>query len=252
MADQKITELTAGTPAASDVIPFVDLNTSTTKKTTAANLIGATGYTGYTGPQGPTGYTGYTGPNSGFTGYTGYTGYTGPNSGSTGYTGYTGYTGPQGPTGYTGYTGPTGYTGYTGYTGPSSFNAAAGGSDDTYSGITMSLTAAEALSQWDVGYMNSSSKIAKGDADAASSGIALFLATAAISQDASGVFLLHGVARNDAWNWTPGAVLYLDTAAGGITASQPSGTDDVIIVLGVAITADIIYFKPSSDYMTHT
>lgn len=143
MADQKITELTAGTPASTDVIPFVDLVAGQTKKATKADLMGATGYTGYTGytgpigptgytgytgPIGPTGYTGYTGPGN-FTGYTGYTGYTGPNSGSTGYTGYTGYTGPQGPTGYTGYTGPgnfTGYTGYTGYTGATGYTGYTG------------------------------------------------------------------------------------------------------------------------------
>lgn len=58
--------------------------------------------------------------------------------------------------------------------------------------------------------------------------------------------------RNDAWNWTPGAVLYISTTAGGITETQPSGTDDVIRVIGYAMTADVIFFDPSPDYITHT
>lgn len=133
MADQKITELTLGTPTDTDIIPFVDLGTGETKKAVKTDLIGPTGYTGYTGG---TGYTGYTGAGNftGYTGYTGYTGATGPtgytgpegpaaDQGATGPTGYTGYTGAGNFTGYTGYTGytgsqgPTGYTGYTGYTG---------------------------------------------------------------------------------------------------------------------------------------
>lgn len=139
MADLKISQLTSGTPADTDIIPYVDLVAGETKKATKASLIGPTGpigptgytgYTGYTGPQGIQGATGYTGPigSTGYTGYTGpigATGYTGP-IGPTGYTGYTGpaitgptgYTGPQGPTGYTGYTGPQGIQGVTGYTGP--------------------------------------------------------------------------------------------------------------------------------------
>lgn len=43
MADQKITELTLGTPLDTDVIPFVDLLSGTTKKATKASLKGDTG-----------------------------------------------------------------------------------------------------------------------------------------------------------------------------------------------------------------
>jgi hypothetical protein len=168
MADQKITELTAGSPAGTDVIPYVDLNTGETKKATKDSLIGPTGYTGYTGatgytgftgytgatgytgPIGATGYTGYTGPQgpTGFTGYTGATGYTGPGN----FTGYTGYTGPQGPTGYTGFTGPTGYTGpgnftgYTGYTGATGYTGYTGytGPNAAFASIAETNTGTEA------------------------------------------------------------------------------------------------------------
>jgi hypothetical protein len=57
--------------------------------------------------------------------------------------------------------------------------------------------------------------------------------------------------RFDTWNWTPGAVLYLSTTAGALTETQPSGTDDVIRVAGYAVSADVIYFNPSPDFITH-
>lgn len=58
--------------------------------------------------------------------------------------------------------------------------------------------------------------------------------------------------RLDAWNWTVGAVLYISTSAGQITETQPNGTDDVIRVAGYAMSADVIYFHPSPDFITHT
>ena len=32
---------------------------------------------------------------------------------------------------------------------------------------------------------------------------------------------------------------------------SPSGTDEVIRVVGWAVTADVIYFSPSEDWVTH-
>ena len=56
--------------------------------------------------------------------------------------------------------------------------------------------------------------------------------------------------RNDAWNWTVGGVLYLDTAtAGGLTQTVPSGTDDVVKIVGHAVSADVIYFNPSVNWI---
>ena len=55
---KKITDLDSGVPAETDVIPYVDLATNTTKKALKSELkgdTGATGATGATGPQGPQG-----------------------------------------------------------------------------------------------------------------------------------------------------------------------------------------------------
>ena len=61
--------------------------------------------------------------------------------------------------------------------------------------------------------------------------------------------LLYGAHRNDAWNWTPGAQLFVSTTTGAITATQPSGSGDFVQVVGWALTADIILFSPSPDYV---
>lgn len=119
--------------------------------------------------------------------------------------------------------------------------------DDTWVGPTATLTAAENLVIGDVCYINSSSKMAKADADAAATAGAMCIATATIATDAAGTFgLPGGYLRDDsAYAWTPGATLYLSTTAGGITATAPSGAADIVQVLGYAHEADIVFFNPS-------
>lgn len=147
MADQTITQLTAGTPAANDVIPFVDLNTNTTKKATKTDLMGASGYSGYSGT-GSSGYSGYSGQSgysgySGFSGQSGYSGYSG--SGVSGYSGYSGaatsgYSGYSGnsTSGYSGYSGnsTSGYSGYSGLSGYSGYSGLSGYSGYSGSGVS--------------------------------------------------------------------------------------------------------------------
>lgn len=118
------------------------------------------------------------------------------------------------------------------------------GTDDTYNGISISLTAAATTAQWEIGYMNSSWKVALADASAIATASALFIATAAISADAAWVYLLHGVVRNDAWNWTVWWLLYLSETAGAITQTAPTATDSVTQIVWIALSADTIYWKP--------
>jgi len=59
--------------------------------------------------------------------------------------------------------------------------------------------------------------------------------------------LLKGYFRNDAWNWTPGATIYVSTTVGTFTETAPSGSGDQVQIIGIAITADIIQFNPSYD-----
>lgn len=122
--------------------------------------------------------------------------------------------------------------------------------DVSYSGKDITRTAGENVAFGNVAYLKSDGKLWKTDADAeATSKGMLALAVATIAGDASGKFLTQGIARNDAWNWTVGGTLYLSTDAGDLTQTAPSGDEDIVRIVGHAITADIIYFNPSNEYM---
>lgn len=129
---------------------------------------------------------------------------------------------------------------------------AALGSDVTAEGIKTTLVADENLVFGEVGYIKSDGEVAKADADAIATSSAIVMALASISTGNTGSFLLHGIARNDAWNWTVGGLVYLSTTAGALTQTAPSGTDDVIQILGVATHADRIYFNPQLVQVEHT
>jgi hypothetical protein len=115
-----------------------------------------------------------------------------------------------------------------------------------------SFAASEALAFGNLCYLNANGFMNKADADSAGLGPVVAMALSSIASAATGPFLLHGIVRNDAWNWTPGNKLYLSCTAGVITPTQPAGVDDVIQVVGVATHADRIYFKPSADVITRT
>lgn len=120
---------------------------------------------------------------------------------------------------------------------------------------TAGLNAGESVTLMDLVYLKSDGEWWKTDADAEATAkglLGISLESKADGQ-AMKVALPGCFVRDDTWDWTPGATLYVDTVtAGGITATMPSGTDDVIRVVGWAVTADVIFFCPSPDYTTHT
>jgi len=129
------------------------------------------------------------------------------------------------------------------------------GTDHTAEGPKTSLTAGAALVFGEVCYMGSDGKMEKTDADAVATAFGWAVALATINEDAVGSFALPGCfIRDDTWAWaTLGQPVYLDTAtAGGLTQTPPSGTDDVIQIIGIAITADIIFFYPQLVQVEHT
>lgn len=127
--------------------------------------------------------------------------------------------------------------------------------DGKYCGITEAVTAGETVAFGNTVYFKSDGKWWKTDADAeATAGpVKVGIVVVGGNADATITIMHNGKIREDDWNWTVGDELYLDTTtAGGLTATQPSGTDDVIRIVGYAQTADSIWFEPSKDYITHT
>ena len=129
-------------------------------------------------------------------------------------------------------------------------------SDHLASGLTITLTDNENEAFGDVCYIDSDGQAHLADADAIASGIVCVMcADATISADASGDYLLHGIARDDTWTWTVGGLVYLSltgTTGNTLTQTRPSATDDCIVILGVATHADRMYFNPQLVIVEHT
>lgn len=122
--------------------------------------------------------------------------------------------------------------------------------DLTASGTLIELTAGENLVFGEVCYMKSDGKFWKADANSAGKYPVEAMATATIAANVSGVFLLDGLARKDAWTWTIGGALYLSKTAGAIVqdVSTYTTTGDVTQAIGRAFSATVMRFKPSENY----
>lgn len=128
--------------------------------------------------------------------------------------------------------------------------------DGTFTGITIAGTAGAALAFGDLIYLAvADSRWELVDADSVTTAGAVWTGMCVLAAAADGdptTVLLQGNIRADA-NFpalTVGAPVYAGTTPGDIQVAQPSGTDDVVQVVGFAITADSIYFNPSQVYIT--
>ena len=93
--------------------------------------------------------------------------------------------------------------------------------------------------------LNSDGKYWLADADAVGTMPGSAIAMEAKLADETCKVLLLGFFRDDTWNWTVGGFLYVSTTAGSLTQTAPSGSGDQVQVLGIAVTADIIFFNSS-------
>ena len=134
--------------------------------------------------------------------------------------------------------------------------SADGIADHDYAGISITVRVGDGA---DIGAMDlvcisdvtNEVQVADADAIATSKVIGINPSNSAISDNSEGTILLFGVVRDDSWNWTTGQTLYLSTTAGDITATAPSGTDDCVVPIGVALEPDMIYFNPSQTIIEH-
>ncbi len=130
----------------------------------------------------------------------------------------------------------------------------AGSADGKYSGICITGTAGATLAFGDLIYLAvATSRWVLTDADAAATaGTPLIgMCVLAAAGDASATkILLQGQIRADAKfpALTIGAPAYVGETAGAIQVAIPTGADNIIRVVGRALTADELYFCPSQDH----
>ena len=126
-------------------------------------------------------------------------------------------------------------------------------SDHTANGNIVTLTAGTALVFGDVCYMGSDGKMEKGDADLTGNLVPFAICLATIAENATGLFALApSFVRDDTWAWASlGLPVFLSATAGALTQTAPSGAAQEIQIIGIAITADIMYFNPQLIQAEH-
>ena len=113
------------------------------------------------------------------------------------------------------------------------------------------MTAGATLAFGDAVYQKSDGEMHLGDADAAATSGAIAIAVASGSDGAASNFMFYGFLRDDSWNWTVGGLIYLSTtgtSGNTLTQTAPTGSGDIVQILGVATHADRIFFNPSLTY----
>jgi hypothetical protein len=119
---------------------------------------------------------------------------------------------------------------------------------DSCSGFRTTLTFGDTIAQWDALYMNADGELYRADADTVISMPVMAMAVASGTNAQSKEVILQGTVYNTDWNWTIGGLIYASGTLGGITQTAPVGDNDVVQIVGIAISADAIYFNP--NYVT--
>ena len=127
-----------------------------------------------------------------------------------------------------------------------------GTTDHTFTGFSVQMLAGGAISAFDLVCIHSTtSEVVKADASAYATARAIGIAPAAISDTATGTILLKGFIRDDTYNWTTGATLYLSETAGALTATAPTTDGAFVQAVGIALSPDVVYINPSMDVIEH-
>ena len=124
--------------------------------------------------------------------------------------------------------------------------------DGTWSGkaVIRTVKAGQTSVFGQVLHVDTDGELIVADADVASAGAAPGIFMALEAGTGAKLVLEYGYIFETDWDWTPGAIIYLDddpTENEGLTAVAgiPATAGDQVQVLGVAISADVIKFDPS-------
>ena len=119
---------------------------------------------------------------------------------------------------------------------------------------TNTFAAGYTTTQSDLVYLSSAARWEEADADATGVKSTSMLAIALeVKDDGEAMNVaLPGSFIQDAsvFSFTPGVPLYMHTTDGAITATKPTGSGDTVRTVGYAVHANMIFFNPSSDYVT--
>jgi len=126
------------------------------------------------------------------------------------------------------------------------------GTDHTFTGLSAQMLAGGAIAAFKLVCIHTTtSEVVTADASAFATARTIGIAPAAISDTATGTILLQGFIRDDTFNFTTGATLYLSETAGALTETAPTTDGAFVNVVGVALSPDVVYINPSLDVIEH-
>ncbi|GAJ13768.1 unnamed protein product, partial [marine sediment metagenome] len=98
--------------------------------------------------------------------------------------------------------------------------------------------------QFQTVFLHSGGKVMKSDADASATMPIKGIAVAEVALDAEGVFLIEGFINIGTHGFAKGALLYASETVGEITNAAPTGSEDMVQRVGIAVTDKVIWFRP--------
>ena len=119
----------------------------------------------------------------------------------------------------------------------------------TYYTVVEQFVADGAVAKYDTVYISASGKFAKASASVESTMPVVGIANEAAVDGATFEVLLMGTITNDAWTWTPKAVLFASTTLGALTETPPSASGNIVQRVARAISATKILVNPSLEYI---
>jgi hypothetical protein len=118
--------------------------------------------------------------------------------------------------------------------------------DHTATGLTAQMLAGGAIAAFQTVCIHTTTgEVVISDSNAIGTMPVIGIAPAAISDTATGTILLQGFIRDDTFNWTIGGIIYASETAGAMTQTAPTTSGVFVQALGVALSADVVYFNPA-------
>lgn len=122
-----------------------------------------------------------------------------------------------------------------------------------YSGTTMTLTAGESISTGDLVAINVSGQAIKASAGAATkTGPAIGYATSSVTASQSLVVVTDGFIYKASHGLTVSSVVYVGTTAGASVHTAPSGSGDLVQVVGIVVSANAILVRATLNVIELT
>ena len=127
--------------------------------------------------------------------------------------------------------------------------------NDDSQGIIFTFRTGATVTPFSPVYIDDNNEVQECDADAIATMpcIGVSINTSNVTADNDIEVMLLGLIRHDSFTdfGAAGAPVFVSTTVGTMTTTAPSGTDDVVQIVGHSIAEDLIFVQPSLTFITH-